>query len=171
MPSTIWPPLQPLFLAAIYAIAGVHVAAVQIVQTILFVGCGVLLRAIWRRVDGSVRAANVAAALFLLNPANAAYAHWLWPEVTHLFLVLLVFWLLIERPASRIAAGAAGLCAGPRAACQEPARGFLAGVPDRVRAQGAAALSPRQRDRVCPAASRSRPRRRSGTAGANTAGR
>ena len=112
MPSTIWPPLQPLFLAAIYAIAGMHVAAVQIVQTILFFGCGVLLRAIWRRIDGSVRAANVAAALFLLNPANAAYAHWLWPEVTHLFLVLLVFWLLIERPASRIAAGAAGLCAG-----------------------------------------------------------
>ena len=29
------------------------------------------------------------------NPANAAYAHWLWPEVPHLFLVLLVFWLLL----------------------------------------------------------------------------
>ena len=112
MPSTIWPPLQPLLLAAIYAIAGVHIVAVQLVQTILFVGCAALLRAIWRRVDGSVRAANAAAALFVLNPANAAYAHWLWPEVTHLFLVLLVFWLLLDKPASRIAAGAAGLCTG-----------------------------------------------------------
>jgi 4-amino-4-deoxy-L-arabinose transferase-like glycosyltransferase len=112
LPSTIWPPLQPLFLAAIYAIAGVHVVAAQLVQTLLFVGCGVLLRAIWRRIDGSVRAANAAAALFLLNPANAAYAQWLWPEVTHLFLVLLVFWLLLERPDSRIAAAAAGICGG-----------------------------------------------------------
>jgi 4-amino-4-deoxy-L-arabinose transferase-like glycosyltransferase len=112
MPSTIWPPLQPLFLAAIYSIAGVHVVAVQLVQTLLFVGCAVLLRAIWRRVDGSVRAANAAAALFLLNPANAAYADWLWPEVPHLFLVLLVFWLLLERPGSRIAAAAAGVCTG-----------------------------------------------------------
>lgn len=112
MPSTIWPPLQPLFLAAIYSIAGVHVVAVQLVQTLLFIGCAVLLRAIWRRVDGSVRAANAAAALFLLNPANAAYADWLWPEVSHLFLVLLVFWLLLERPGSRIAAAAAGVCTG-----------------------------------------------------------
>jgi 4-amino-4-deoxy-L-arabinose transferase-like glycosyltransferase len=112
MPSTIWPPLQPLFLAAIYAIAGVHIVAAQLVQVILFVGCAVLLRAIWRRIDGSVRAANAAAALFLLNPANAAYAQWLWPEVSHLFLVLLVFWLLLARPDSRIAAGAAGFLTG-----------------------------------------------------------
>jgi 4-amino-4-deoxy-L-arabinose transferase-like glycosyltransferase len=112
MPSTIWPPLQPLLLAAIYAIAGAHVVAVQLVQTLIFIGCAVLLRAIWRRIGGNVRAANAAAALFLLNPANAAYAQWLWPEVSHLFFVLLVFWLLLERPGSRIAAGAAGVCAG-----------------------------------------------------------
>ena len=112
MPSTIWPPLQSLFIAAIYAVAGVHVVAVQLVQSVLFVGCALLLRAIWRSVDGSVRAANTAAALFLLNPANAAYADWLWPEVPHLFLVLLVFRLLLMRPDSRVAAGAAGLCTG-----------------------------------------------------------
>lgn len=112
MPSTIWPPLQALFLAAIYATFGVHVVAAQLVQTLLFIGCAVLLRAIWRRVGGSVRAANTAGALFLLNPSNAAYAQWLWPEVPHLFLVLLVFWLLLEWPLSRIAACAAGLCTG-----------------------------------------------------------
>jgi len=52
MPSTIWPPLQSLFLAAIYAIAGVHMLAVQLVQTLLIVGCAIVLRAIWRRVGG-----------------------------------------------------------------------------------------------------------------------
>lgn len=112
MPSTIWPPLQSLFLAAIYAIVGVHIVAVQLVQTLLFVGCGVLLRGIWRKIGGSVRVANVAAALFLLNPANAAYAQWLWPEVLHLFLVLCVFRLLLEAPGSRVASAAAGVCAG-----------------------------------------------------------
>lgn len=112
MPSTIWPPLQALLLAAIYAVFGVHVVAVQLIQTLLFVGCAVLLRAIWRVLGGSVRAANVATVLFALNPANAAYAQWLWPEVPHLFLVLLAFWLLLQRPASRIAAAAAGICVG-----------------------------------------------------------
>jgi 4-amino-4-deoxy-L-arabinose transferase-like glycosyltransferase len=112
MPSTIWPPLQPLFLATIYAIFGVHVAAAQIVQTILFVACAALLRAIWLRIDGRVRAANVAAALFVLNPANAAYAHWLWPEVPHLLLVLLVFWLLLREPASRVGSAIAGIATG-----------------------------------------------------------
>lgn len=112
MPSTIWPPLQSLFLAAIYATFGVHIVAVQLVETLLFVGCAVLVRGIWRDLGGGVRAANIAAALFLVNPANAAYAQWLWPEVPHLFLVLLVFRLLLAWPGSRFAAAAAGACTG-----------------------------------------------------------
>ncbi len=112
MPSSIWPPLQPILIAAIYATFGVHVVAVQVVQTILFVGCAMLVRSIWRRLDGRVRAANVAAALFLLNPGNAAYAHWLWPEIPHLFLVLLVFRLLLGDPGSRRASIVAGVATG-----------------------------------------------------------
>jgi len=94
MPSTIWPPLQPLLMAAVYAIAGVNIAIVQIVQTLLLIACAALLRTLWRRLGGSVAAANTAAALFLLNPATAAFAQWLWPEVTHLTLVLAAFCLL-----------------------------------------------------------------------------
>jgi len=60
MPSTIWPPLQSLFIAAIYAIAGVHIVVVQIVQTLLLVGCALMLRTLWRRIGGSVAAANTA---------------------------------------------------------------------------------------------------------------
>ena len=111
MPSTIWPPLQPLLLAAIYAIFGVHLLAAQLVQTVLFGGCAALLRDLWRRIGGSVAAANTAAALFLLNPATAAYAHWLWPEIPHLFLMLAVFWLL-SRPLSRLGSFVAGACVG-----------------------------------------------------------
>jgi 4-amino-4-deoxy-L-arabinose transferase-like glycosyltransferase len=111
MPSTIWPPLQPLLLAAIYAIFGIHLLAVQIVQTLLLIACAALLRDLWRHLGGSVAAANTAAALFLLNPAIAAYAQWLWPEIPHLFLLLAAFCLLARLP-SRFAAFVAGGCIG-----------------------------------------------------------
>lgn len=111
MPSTIWPPLQPLLLAALYAIFGVHLLAVQVFQTLLFVACAGLLRDLWRHFGGSVAAANAAAALFLLNPATAAYAHWLWPETTHLFLLLAALCLL-ARAARPPRAFAAGACIG-----------------------------------------------------------
>lgn len=111
MPGTIWPPLQPLLLAAVYAVAGVHLVAVQLVQSLLFVACAALLRGLWRTLGSGVAAANAAAALFLLHPADAAYAHWLWPEIEHLFLLLAALRLLAV-PASRLAAGAAGGCTG-----------------------------------------------------------
>ncbi|MFO1506963.1 MAG: hypothetical protein U1F23_07760 [Lysobacterales bacterium] len=111
--GSIWPPLQSLWLAALYAITGIHILAAQIVQMAMFFGCAALLRTLWRRLGGSVRAANIAAALFLLNPANAAYATWLWPEVPHLLLVLVAFVLLLgPRPGSAqsaIAGAAVGL--------------------------------------------------------------
>jgi 4-amino-4-deoxy-L-arabinose transferase-like glycosyltransferase len=111
MPSSIWPPLQPLFIASIYAVFGAHLLAVQIVQTLLFVACAALLRDLWRQLGGSVAAANTAAALFLVNPGVAAYAHWLWPEMPHLFLLLAAFCLL-ARKASNTRAFVAGLCIG-----------------------------------------------------------
>lgn len=107
MPSTIWPPLQPLWIAALYKLFGMHLLVVQLAQTVLFVGCAVLLRDLWRRLGGSVAAANTAAALWLLNPATAAYAHWLWPEIPHLFLLLAALCLLLRRRAL-----AGGVCVG-----------------------------------------------------------
>ena len=111
MPSTIWPPLQPLLLASVYAVFGGHVLAAQILQSLLFIGCAALLRDFWRRLGGRVAAANTAAALFLLNPATAAYAHWLWPEIPHLFLLLAALCLLARAPAP-LRALAAGACIG-----------------------------------------------------------
>jgi 4-amino-4-deoxy-L-arabinose transferase-like glycosyltransferase len=107
MPGSIWPPLQPLWLALLYALFGVHVWVDQLAQTLLFVASAGLLRDFWRRLGGSVAAANGAAALFLLNPATAAYAHWLWPETIHLFLLLAALCLL-----ARLRAFAAGLAVG-----------------------------------------------------------
>lgn len=111
IPGTIWPPLQPLLLAAVYALFGAHLLAAQIAQTVLFVACAALLRDLWRHLGGNVAAANTAAALFLLNPAIAAYAQWMWPEIPHLFLVLAAFCLLARQP-SRPHAFLAGCCIG-----------------------------------------------------------
>jgi len=94
MPSSIWPPLQPLMLAALYGTFGAHVLVAQIAQTLLLVGCAALLRGLWRDLGGSVAAANWATALFLLAPEIAAYAQWLWPEIPHLFLLLAALRLL-----------------------------------------------------------------------------
>jgi 4-amino-4-deoxy-L-arabinose transferase-like glycosyltransferase len=107
MPGTIWPPLQPLWLALLYTLFGVHVWVAQLAQTLLLIASAGLLRDFWRRLGGSVAAANGAAALFLLNPATAAYAHWLWPETLHLFLLLAALCLL-----ARLHAFAAGLAIG-----------------------------------------------------------
>ncbi|HEY0232367.1 MAG TPA: glycosyltransferase family 39 protein [Dokdonella sp.] len=111
MPGTIWPPLQPLLLAAVYAVVGPSVLAIQVLQSIFLILCGALLRDLWRRLGGSVAAANTAAALFLLSPVTAAYAQWLWPEMTHLLLLLAALCLLARAP-SRAPTFVAGVCIG-----------------------------------------------------------
>ncbi|MEO7323929.1 MAG: hypothetical protein ABIW82_03790 [Dokdonella sp.] len=111
MPSSIWPPLQPLFIAAVYAVFGTHLLAVQIAQSLLFVACAALLRVLWRHLGSSVAAANTAAALWLLNPSSAAYAHWLWPELPQVFLLLAALCLL-ARIGSALGTFLSGLCIG-----------------------------------------------------------
>lgn len=83
----IWPPGQTWFIAAIYALAGQHLLAVQVAQIVLLAICTLLLVRLCRTL-ADPRAAWVAGALFALNPATLAHAHWLWPEVTHLACLL-----------------------------------------------------------------------------------
>ena len=116
----LWPPLQPLFMAAIYALAGTHLIAVQIVQLLLLAASGVLLHRIVRQLTGDDRHAFRAGLLLAVNPLTIGFATWLWPEILHLFLSLAMAWLIIRaRDASTpsrsiafaAAAGAAlGLC-------------------------------------------------------------
>ena len=75
------PPAQPLFIALTLLVGGDSLLPAQILQTLLFFGCGFLVFFLWRRISGSPLAAGIAAALFVLAPSNAAYAQYLWPEV------------------------------------------------------------------------------------------
>lgn len=101
----LWPPGQPVFLAAVVRLFGVHRLGVQVVQLALLVACALMLRGLWRRAGGSPAAATLAACLFLAHPSIQAYAHYLWPEVPHLFLTLLSLWLPV-RFAGRVGAAA-----------------------------------------------------------------
>lgn len=108
----IWPPGQIWFITAIYSVFGSHVLAVQLVQIVLLAICAALLVRLWKTLD-SPRAARLAGALFLLNPASLAYAHWLWPEVPYLACLLGALALLLTmtvRP--RLRAFLAGLLIG-----------------------------------------------------------
>jgi len=111
-PSDTWPPAQPLFIALTLLVGGDWLLPVQIVQTLLFFGCGFLVFVLWRRISGNPLAAGIAAALFVLAPSNAAYAQYLWPEVPHLFLVLAAFALLLQAPVRMPAAITAGVAIG-----------------------------------------------------------
>ncbi|MEO7936650.1 MAG: glycosyltransferase family 39 protein [Dokdonella sp.] len=90
----IWPPGQTWFVAAIYAVFGPHVVAVQITQIALLAGCAAMLVRLWQSLDNRC-AALCAGTLFMLNPSALAYAHWLWPEVTYLACLLGALTLLL----------------------------------------------------------------------------
>lgn len=115
----LWPPLQGVFLAGIYALVGPHIVAVQIVQLILLAGSGLLLQRLWLGLTGDARAAAWAGTLLAVNPLTIAFATYLWPEIVHLFLSLLMAWLLLcardreRRLGTTVAlAAGAGVCLG-----------------------------------------------------------
>jgi hypothetical protein len=110
--SDTWPPAQPLFIALTLLVGGDSLLPVQIVQTLLFLGCGWLLFLLWRRVSGNALAAGIAATLFVLAPSNAAFAQYLWPEVPHLFCFLAALTLLLHAQIRVPAAIAAGVAIG-----------------------------------------------------------
>lgn len=116
--NLIWPPLQALLLAGVYALFGPSILPVQILQLLMLSACGLLLADSWRRLGGSRCAAMWAAGLLCVNPLTIGFATFLWPEILHLTLSLLLVWCLVRSrepgpgsPAWAAGAGAVlGLC-------------------------------------------------------------
>lgn len=105
----LWPPLQPLFMAAIYAVTGPHLLAIQVAQLLLLAGAGVLLYRITLALTGEPRTALWAGALLAINPLTVGFATWLWPEVLHLFLSLAVAWLVVRSRRAEVRSKSIGL--------------------------------------------------------------
>jgi hypothetical protein len=107
-------------MAAVYALTGPTILAMQIVQLAMLVAAGFVLRRIWLALTGDATAAAWAGVLLVVNPLTIGFATYLWPEILHLFLSLAMAWLLIvavrgtearARVASAAGAGALlGLC-------------------------------------------------------------
>ena len=110
-PGLLWPPLYPRFVAGVMAV-GQSLVSVQVVQTLLLVVAALILWDLCRRLTGSEVAAAVAAFLTVAFPPLAAFAHYLWPEVLHLLLLLTVLWVLVARPRSWWWAGLGGVALG-----------------------------------------------------------
>lgn len=105
--NLIWPPLQALVLAAIYALAGPSIFPVQLLQLLMLATSGWLLAGIWIRLGGSRSSAVWAAALLCVNPLTIGFATYLWPEVLHLLLSLAVVDALLRSRSASLGAGLA----------------------------------------------------------------
>jgi dolichyl-phosphate-mannose-protein mannosyltransferase len=93
----LWPPAYPRFLAGLLVLGGGSFLLARAVQVALLALSALLLRDLGLRLVGSRVAAAVAGALLALDPQVAGFAHFLWPEVLHLFLFLAALWILVAR--------------------------------------------------------------------------
>jgi hypothetical protein len=104
----LWPPAYPRFLAGLLVLGGGSFLVARCAQVALLAISAVLLRDLGERLTGSATAAGLAAALLVLDPQVGGFAHFLWPEVLHVFLLLCALWILAtrtDRPAWLAVAG------------------------------------------------------------------
>lgn len=120
-----WPPLygRALGALAVHSTSGLKLA--QAAQVALWLTSAVLLYGIARRVTGDEAVALAAAALFAWSPETAAFSHYFWPEILHLSLLLLAFWLMMTFPGAAAAAVGAGSALALALATKSLLLGFL----------------------------------------------
>lgn len=96
-PEPLWPPLYPQFLAGLIWIGGDSMVFVVLAQGLLLAVTAVLLFDLVFRLTQSRAAGFVAAVVTLGYPPLAAFSHYLWPEIVHLFLFVVLLWILVAR--------------------------------------------------------------------------
>lgn len=111
-PAPLWPPLYPCFVAGTKALAGGSLVGVQVAQTVLLLAAAAVLGDLVRRWSGSAEAGWAAGMLAAASPPLVAFAHYLWPEVLHLVLMLAAVWLLAVRPLDTGRTALAGVAVG-----------------------------------------------------------
>jgi 4-amino-4-deoxy-L-arabinose transferase-like glycosyltransferase len=111
-PDPLWPPLYPQFVAGLLAPAHSSLIALQLAQWVLLGLSAVVLHDFVRRLTRSSTAALTAAGLVLLYPPLVGFSHYLWPEVLHLFLLVVVLWILSLKPGSLSWSLVAGVVTG-----------------------------------------------------------
>jgi len=87
----------PRWVATWLAIGGGSILPLQLAQTALLILCAFLLRDITLAAGGNDTAATAAAFLMIGYPPLVAYAHYVWPEILHMALLLIAVWVLVMR--------------------------------------------------------------------------
>jgi len=112
MYSPFWPPLYLRFLAALIFVFGAELLVIEIVQTLMLFIVVLMIRDLTYAWTGSSVAAASAATMAAIYPPLAAFSHYLWPEILHLFLFLAALWILVRRAPSAVWLLAAGTLLG-----------------------------------------------------------
>jgi 4-amino-4-deoxy-L-arabinose transferase-like glycosyltransferase len=107
-PAAFWPPLYPLFLAAVYSIFGYHLLVARLVQALLGAGAVVAVYAAARTVLGRpiARLAGLGGALY---PYLVYFGNWLISEALYLLLLALALWVMARQQRRSSQRGLAGL--------------------------------------------------------------
>ncbi len=111
-PEPLWPPLYPQFLAGLVWLGGESMVLVVLVQGLLLAITAVLLFDLVSRLTKSRAAGFVAAVVTLGYPPLAAFSHYLWPEIVHLFLFVVLLWILVARVGTAWWCAVAGVALG-----------------------------------------------------------
>ncbi len=93
----LWPPLYPRLVAALLTVSDGSLLVVWVAQTALLVALAIVIAALAKAWLGEGPHVLAAAALTLLDPTLGAFAHYLWPELSHVFLLAFAIWILAAR--------------------------------------------------------------------------
>lgn len=108
----LWPPLYFHFVALCLRLGGGALGAVWLAQTLLLLALAVLLSSLARHWLGEGPHVWFAAALPLLDPTLAAFAHFLWPEILHAVFFAAALWILAARRDRLLGCAAFGIVLG-----------------------------------------------------------
>ncbi|MCP4896793.1 MAG: glycosyltransferase family 39 protein [bacterium] len=111
-PEPLWPPLYSQVVAGVMTLPGHYLPAVQVIQMLLLILSAVVLGDLTTQLSGSAVAGRVAAFWALAYPPLVAFAHYLWPETLHLFLMLAALWMLVTHRSSLQWSALAGVSIG-----------------------------------------------------------
>jgi hypothetical protein len=121
----LWPPLYPRVVAACLWLGQGRLWALQAAQTLLLILFGLLMREVARGLIGRGVAPDLVAFSAVAYPPLAAFSHYLWPEVLHLFLVAAMLWILTFRSASQGWLAVFGLALGLSVQTKSILQGFF----------------------------------------------
>jgi len=110
--NPIWPSLYASLIAILFRWTGTAVLTVQLLQIVMWLASAALLFLISLHISRIPGVALAAMGIFLFSPEVAAFSHYLWPEIPHMFFFLAALWVLIRRGRTLLGSFAGGVLIG-----------------------------------------------------------